>query len=46
MGFTIERLTNPIAIKGIIAVEATPVAWLMFENIVAMAVGMQSELQV
>lgn len=41
--FTIERLTKPIAINGIIATEAEPV---MLENIVAMAAGTQSELQV
>lgn len=46
MGLTIGRLTRPIAIKGSIATEAEPVDWSMFENIVAMAAGMQSELQV
>jgi len=46
MGFRVERLTKPIAIKGVIATEAEAVAWSMFENIVAMAAGMQSELQV
>lgn len=46
MGSTIETLTRPIAIKGIIDTEAEPVLWWMFENIVAMAAGIQSELQV
>lgn len=45
MGFTVERLTKPNAIHGIIATEAEPVTWLI-ENIVAMSAGMQSELQV
>lgn len=43
MDFRVERLTKPIAINGIIATEAKPV---IFENIVAMAAGTQSELQV
>lgn len=46
MGFTSGRLTKPIAIRGVIATEAKPVPWPMFENIVAMAAAMQSELQV
>ena len=45
MGFTVERLTKPIAIKGIIATEAEAVAWPIFKNIVAMAAVMQYELQ-
>lgn len=43
MGFSVEILTKPIAINGIIATEARPV---IFENIVAMAAGIQFELQV
>lgn len=46
MGFTNERLTKPIAIRGVIASEAKPVAWSMFDNIVAMAAVTQSKLQI
>lgn len=46
MGLMIGRPTKPMAIKGIIATEAKPVAWSMFNNIVAMATDMHFELQV